>query len=192
MNSIEQITASVKQCQMCELAQYRNNAVAGEGPSDAEFMFIGEAPGKEEDLAGRPFVGRSGELLSMALEKLSLHRSSVFITNIVKCRPTVDNLKQKDRPPQPVEINSCLPYLEKQIDLMKPRSIITLGSVATRTLLGTKTPISKLRGSGYLYRGVNLYPCFHPSYILRNGGINSTVAKTFISDLHRAIADPVV
>jgi uracil-DNA glycosylase family 4 len=152
----------VLSCRRCQLAGTRKNVVFGEGSPRAELMFVGEAPGGDEDKQGRPFVGRAGQLLTKIIESIGLKREEVFICNILKCRPP-DN-----RNPLPGEIAMCLPYLVKQIELIKPKVICALGKFAAQTLLNTDTPISRLRGKFYDYRGIRLMPTYHPAYLLRN------------------------
>ena len=149
-------------CHKCHLDSTRTNVVFGEGNPDAELMFIGEAPGRDEDLQARPFVGRAGQLLTKIIESIALRREDVYIANILKCRPP-DN-----RNPFPGEIISCSPYLEKQIELINPKVICALGKFAAQTLLKTETPISGLRGNFHDYKGIKVMPTFHPAYLLRN------------------------
>ncbi|MFH1552516.1 MAG: uracil-DNA glycosylase [Candidatus Omnitrophota bacterium] len=149
-------------CRHCALARTRTNVVFGEGSPRAELMFIGEAPGSEEDKQARPFVGRAGQLLTKIIESIGFKREDVFIANILKCRPP------GNRNPLPGEIETCSPYLIKQIELMKPKVICALGKFAAQTLLDTDTPISKLRGIFRDYHGIKLMPTYHPAYLLRN------------------------
>ncbi|HEB75740.1 MAG TPA: uracil-DNA glycosylase, partial [Nitrospirae bacterium] len=128
----------------------------------ARLMFVGEAPGEQEDLQGRPFVGKAGELLTRLIEKMGFGRDGVYIANTVKCRPP------GNRNPLDDEIAACMPFLERQIEIIGPRVIMTLGSVATRALLGDVGSISKARGKTFRYRGIPVVPTFHPSYLLRN------------------------
>lgn len=159
LNTLEK---EVAKCQRCELSTTRTNVVFGEGNPGADLMFIGEAPGGDEDKQGRPFVGRAGQLLTKIIESIGLKREEVFIGNILKCRPP------GNRNPMPEEIAMCSPYLLKQIDLIKPRVICALGKFAAQTLLNTETPISRLRGKFYDYHGIKLMPTYHPAYLLRN------------------------
>ena len=152
----------IEGCGKCRLAAGRSTIVFGEGNPRAALMFIGEAPGREEDRQGRPFVGDAGKLLTSLIEKMGFKRTDVFIANIVKCRP------EGNRDPEEDEIAACLPYLERQIEIVAPRVIMALGRVAAQTLLGTTVPISKLRGRFFEYKGVPLMPTFHPAYLLRN------------------------
>lgn len=159
---IEVLIKDVNSCKECELHKTRRNVVFGAGSTKAELMFVGEAPGMEEDLQGLPFVGRAGQLLTKIIEAMGFQRKDVYIANVLKCRPP-DN-----RNPLPAEILTCERYLIKQIELIKPRVICALGKFAAQTLLRTETPISKLRGHFQDYHGVMLMPTFHPAYLLRN------------------------
>lgn len=148
----------------CQLCRTRTNLVFGSGNPNAELMFVGEAPGRDEDLQGLPFVGRAGQLLTKIVESIGLKRSEVYICNILKCRPP-DN-----RTPFPTEILACEPYLNRQINIIKPKAICALGKFAAQTLLKVQTPITQLRGRFYDYDGIKLIPTFHPAYLLRNPG----------------------
>ena len=159
---LEIVKEELKDCRRCKLYKERNHIVFGEGNEDARLMLIGEAPGHEEDLQGRPFVGAAGHLLDNMLKAINLSRREVYIANIVKCRPP------QNRKPERDEIEACKPFLLKQIDIIKPSIICTLGSTATQTLLEAKTPITKLRGHIYDFSGIKLIPTFHPAYLLRN------------------------
>ena len=152
----------VEQCTLCRLCEERTNAVYGEGNDDADILFVGEGPGRDEDLQGRPFVGRAGQLLTKIIEAMGHKRSDVYIANIVKCRPP------NNRNPLPDEIQHCFPYLLRQIKAIKPRVICTLGKFASQTLLNTETTISSLRGKFHDFNGINLMPTFHPAFLLRN------------------------
>jgi uracil-DNA glycosylase family 4 len=155
-------------CIRCPLSQGRTTVVFGEGDPHAGLMVVGEAPGREEDLQGRPFVGRSGQLLDkLLLEEAGLARSQVYIANVVKCRPP------NNRDPLPGEIDSCRPYLDQQVSLIGPAVILTLGNFSTRCLLTTTEGITKLRGRTYPYPGAPgtvIVPTFHPAAALRGGG----------------------
>ncbi len=161
-DSISAITDEIAACTLCALHKTRNRTVPGQGNPSPEIMFVGEAPGADEDAQGLAFVGRAGKLLTRMLENLGLSREEVFIANILKCRPP-DN-----RTPLPDEIELCRPYLERQIKLLKPKAIVALGGTAVRGLLGDETPISKIRGRWMTYQNTPLMPTFHPSYLLRN------------------------
>lgn len=160
---LDAVNAQVRVCVKCPLAKGRTNTVFGVGDPDARIMFIGEGPGAEEDRRGEPFVGRAGQLLTDMIEKgMNLRRADVYIANIVKCRPP------GNRDPEPVEVESCEPYLKRQIAIIQPEVICALGRVAAQTLLKTTTPISSLRGEFHTYEGIPLLPTFHPAYLLRN------------------------
>jgi DNA polymerase len=150
------------ECRRCPLGDLRTNFVFGVGNPNATVMFVGEAPGRDEDLQGEPFVGRAGKLLNKILESIGFQREDVYIANILKCRPP------GNRDPQPSEIASCEPILGRQITLIRPLILCTLGAFAARTLLDTKQGISRLRGRVHSYRGVPLIPTYHPAALLRN------------------------
>lgn len=169
--TLDALSQKVKICNLCKLATTRTQTVFGEGNPHAHLMFIGEAPGKDEDSTGRPFVGRAGQLLTRIIENgLKLRREDVYIANIVKCRPTLDGLGKRDRPPEKEEVAACAPYLKEQIRLIKPQVIVTLGNPATRHLLDTTLGITALRGKWALYESIAVMPTYHPSFLLRNGG----------------------
>ncbi len=171
-------------CVKCKLAITRNTVVFGEGNPHAKIMFIGEGPGNQEDLEGRPFVGRAGQLLTRIIENgMKIPRSDVFITNIVKCRPSVDMAMKKDRPPDKDEVVACSPYLLRQIEILSPRVIVTLGSPSTKFLLQTNLGITQLRGKWHSFRGIPVMPTYHPSYVLRNGGDSSPLKKDVWHDI---------
>jgi len=159
--SLEEIRAEMGDCRRCKLYAGRTHLVFGDGPPDARLMFIGEAPGADEDLQGVPFVGEAGQLLNRMLNNLGLHREEVYIANVVKSRPP------KNRDPEPDEIAACLPFLENQIRAIRPQVIVILGRIAAHALLGTKEPITRLRGRWQRYRDIRVMPTFHPSYLLR-------------------------
>lgn len=163
--TLDALRAHIGDCQRCKLAGGRTNLVFGVGNPNADLMFVGEGPGADEDQQGEPFVGRAGQLLTEIITKgMKLRREDVYIANVVKCRPP------GNRNPEPDEIASCMPFLARQIDLVQPRVIVALGTFAVQTLLGIKTPISRLRGQWHEYRGVKLMPTFHPAYLLRTPG----------------------
>ena len=156
------LAAQVATCEKCKLCKTRTNTVFGDGNEKAELMFIGEGPGEEEDKSGFPFVGKSGQLLSKMLDTcLGLTRDQIYIANIVKCRPP------ENRDPEPEEVLACIGYLTKQIQLVKPKVIVTLGRVASQTLLATDEKIGKLRGMKHEFDGIVVVPTWHPSYLLR-------------------------
>ena len=150
------------QCQMCPLSKARKNVVFGDGSRSAKLMFIGEAPGHEEDKEGKPFVGEAGTLLTKIIEAMGLKREDVYICNILKCRPP------NNRNPLPEETSKCIDYLYAQIEYIKPEILCGLGKVATQTLLDTKISISRLRGEWHEFRGIRFMPTYHPAYLLRN------------------------
>lgn len=152
----------IQGCVRCSLSVKRKNIVFGSGNPQADLVLVGEAPGREEDEKGYPFVGEAGRLLEKILFAMNLTREDVYICNVIKCRPP------QNRDPQTDEINSCEPFLKQQLDIIKPKLIIALGRFATQTLLQTKAPISRLRGHWHEYEGVPLMPTFHPAYLLRN------------------------
>lgn len=152
----------LKDCKRCVLAKGRTNLVFGEGNPGADLMFVGEGPGADEDAQGLPFVGRAGQLLTKIIEAMGYKRSDVYIANIVKCRPP------NNRAPEPEEINACMPFLLRQIEAIKPKVIICLGSVAMQSLLGTAEKISQVRGKMREFHGIELMPTYHPAYLLRN------------------------
>lgn len=169
--SLDILKAKALACTLCILATTRTQVVFGEGNENARLMFIGEGPGKDEDTSGRPFVGRAGQLLTRIIENgLKLRREDVYIANIVKCRPTVDGLGKRDRPPEPTEVTACSPYLIEQIQHIKPEVIVTLGNPSTRFLLKTGEGITRLRGKWHDFQGIAVMPTYHPSFLLRNGG----------------------
>lgn len=160
--SLRELREEIGDCQRCKLSKERKNIVFGEGNPSAPIMFIGEAPGGEEDIQGRPFVGEAGKVLTNLITKMGFQRQKLYIGNIVKCRPPLN------RDPEEDEINTCLPFIKQQIEIISPKVIISLGRISAHTLIGTKTPISKLRGRFYSYEGIPLMPTFHPAYLLRN------------------------
>lgn len=181
---LAEVSAAVAHCTRCRLATTRTRTVFGEGSAYAEVLFIGEGPGRQEDLQGRPFVGRAGELLTRIIEKgMGLSRSEVYIANIAKCRPTVDLKFERDRPPEPDEVAACAPYLLRQIELIRPKVIVTLGGPSTKFLLKTEVGITRLRGRWADFQGIPVMPTFHPSYVLRNGGEQSPLRKDVWHDI---------
>ncbi len=163
--SLEQLRSAIGDCQRCKLAPGRTHLVFGVGNPKAAVMFVGEGPGRDEDLQGEPFVGRAGQLLTDIITKgMGLKREDVYIANVVKCRPP------ENRNPEPDEIESCEPFLLKQIQLIRPRVIVGLGKFAVQTLLKSKVPITRLRGTWHDYHGIKLMPTLHPAYLLRNPG----------------------
>jgi uracil-DNA glycosylase family 4 len=161
--NLEELRAAIGDCQRCKLCSGRTHLVFGVGNPQAKLMFVGEGPGRDEDLQGEPFVGRAGQLLTDIITKgMGLLRADVYIANVVKCRPP------ENRNPEPDEVAACEPFLKKQIDLIRPQIIVGLGKFAVQTLLQSKVPISRLRGNWHSYHGIKLMPTFHPAYLLRN------------------------
>ncbi len=162
VNSLEEFNSQISSCKKCPLGETRKNFVFGVGNPNAEIMLIGEAPGADEDEQGEPFVGRAGQLLNNILKAVSLERSEVYICNILKCRPP------NNRDPLVSEMELCTPYLEKQIELIKPKFIICLGRIAAQWLLKTNDGLNKLRQQVFQYRGASLLVTYHPAALLRN------------------------
>ncbi|MDI6726628.1 MAG: uracil-DNA glycosylase [Smithellaceae bacterium] len=156
-------------CGRCPLARGRRNIVFGEGHEQAQLVFVGEAPGADEDMQGLPFVGRAGQLLTKIIVAMGLTRGDVYICNLLKCRPP------GNRNPKEEEIAACEPFLIKQLAALRPKVICTLGSFATNTLLRNEAPISVLRGHFHSYQGIKLMPTYHPAYLLRNPGAKKQV-----------------
>jgi len=156
------VRAELGECTRCPLCEGRNRIVFGDGNPDAELMFVGEGPGEQEDRRGLPFVGRAGELLTRMIERgMGIPRTEVYICNIVKCRPP------GNRTPLAHEVSACRPFLDRQIDAVRPRVIVTLGKPAGSLLLGRDIAITRVRGSWHEYRGIPVMPTFHPAYLLR-------------------------
>jgi DNA polymerase len=156
-------------CAKCpHLASSRKNVVFGVGSIDAQLMFVGEAPGADEDEKGEPFVGRAGQLLTKIIQATGLERKDVYIANILKCRPDTPGQSAGNRKPTADEMATCIPYLHEQIDLIRPKVIVALGATAVEGLLGKTLGITKLRGGWKTYRGTPLMPTYHPAYLLRN------------------------
>ncbi|MCX5811713.1 MAG: uracil-DNA glycosylase [Proteobacteria bacterium] len=164
MPTLQLLQKTVKQCGKCSLADTRKKVVFGEGSNKARLVFIGEAPGEEEDIQGRPFVGRAGKLLDKMIEGIGLRREEVYICNVLKCRPP-DN-----RDPKPNEAEVCKHYLISQLEIISPKIICTLGKHAYNTLLGVDESIIRIRGTLTRYKGIKLLPTYHPSFLLRNAG----------------------
>jgi len=162
-DTLPMVRAEIGDCTRCKLHKLgRRQIVFGVGNPNADLMFVGEAPGRDEDIQGEPFVGRAGQLLTKIIEAIGLQRGDVYIANVIKCRPP------ENRNPEQDEVDTCEPFLFQQIDIIKPKVIVALGTFAARALLRTLDPISRLRGRIYEYRGAKLIPTFHPAYLLRN------------------------
>ncbi len=168
-------------CRLCPLCRLRTNAVPGEGNRAAELMFVGEAPGRDEDLQGRPFVGRAGKLLRKIIAAMKFREEEVFITNVVKCRPPENRTPHRD------EVKACSPYLVRQIGLIRPRVIVTLGKSPTEFFVPSRLGMSALRGKFREYQGISLMPTFHPSYLIRNEG-NRELKRMVWEDMKQVMA----
>jgi DNA polymerase len=163
--TLAEVKALVDTCRLCPLCETRTKTAFSDGDDQARLMFVGEAPGRDEDLQGVPFVGRAGQLLTKMIEAIQLKREDVYIANVLKCRPP------ENRTPIPTEVEKCLPYLEQQIALVKPDLIVALGLSAAQGLLGTKASMGALRGRTFEYKGVPLVATYHPAALLRNPGL---------------------
>jgi uracil-DNA glycosylase family 4 len=178
--TLSEIREDIGDCTRCKLhAQGRKQIVFGVGNPNADLMFVGEAPGADEDVQGVPFVGRAGQLLTKMIEAMGFKRDEVYIANVIKCRPP------ENRNPDPDEVATCEPFLFKQIETIQPKVIVALGSFAAKTLLKTQDPISRLRGRVYAYHGAKLIPTFHPSFLLRS----PNQKKYAWEDLKRALTE---
>jgi uracil-DNA glycosylase family 4 len=160
--SLDEVRTGMGECTLCKLHKGRHTIVFGVGNPDARLMFVGEAPGEDEDLKGEPFVGKAGQLLTKMIEAMGLRREDVYICNTVKCRPP------NNRNPEPDELAACEPFLKAQLAAVKPEVIVTLGKFAAQALLRDQTPITRLRGQWREYEGVPVMPTFHPAYLLRS------------------------
>lgn len=177
--TLQDIRADIGDCIRCKLHQGRNKIVFGDGSPQARLLFIGEGPGRDEDMQGLPFVGRAGKLLTQMIEAMGLLRSDVYICNVVKCRPPENRAPEKD------EVAACSPFLFRQIDLVAPQVIVCLGSIAAQTILETTRGISQFRGQWLEFRGRKLMATYHPAYLLRNPAARSEVWK----DLQKVMAE---
>ncbi len=186
---MEELRETIGNCTRCKLHKTRTTIVFGEGNPSARIMFIGEGPGRDEDIQGRPFVGRAGQLLTAIIEKgMRLKRSDVYIANVVKCRPTENLQFIKDRPPDEEERSACGRFLLKQIEIIAPEVIITLGNPSTQFLLKIKQGITKARGNWFFYNDIPVMPTYHPSYILRNGDESSPLKRDVWEDIKMVLA----
>lgn len=175
MIPLQQFYEEIKDCQKCGLARTRTHLVFGEGNPNAQILFVGEAPGFHEDQQGRPFVGAAGKLLSELLATIGLRREDVYIANVLKCRPP------ENRNPEPIEIESCMPHLWKQIELIKPKVVCTLGNFATQTILGKKVGITKVRGQHFQVKSFFVFPMLHPAAALHQGGMQPALREDFVN-----------
>jgi DNA polymerase len=182
-SSFDELRTTALGCTRCDLSLTRTQVVFGVGSREADLVFVGEGPGAEEDRQGIPFVGRAGQLLTRLIEGIGLTRADVYIANVVKCRPP------GNRDPLPVEIESCRPYLDGQLELIDPVVVVTLGNFATKLLLETKDGITKLRGREFPFRDHTVViPALHPSAVLRNGGAALAQARADFVTIKRALA----
>ncbi|MBC8174776.1 MAG: uracil-DNA glycosylase [Candidatus Marinimicrobia bacterium] len=163
----------ISDCQECHLSQTRTNLVFGVGSEQADLVFVGEAPGRDEDLQGEPFVGRAGQLLDRILRAIQLSRKDVYICNVLKCRPP------KNRTPTTDEIDTCMPFLEKQLELIQPKLIVALGATAVHSLLNINSPLKKLRSQLWNWRGYDLVVTYHPAALLRNARLKPAAWEDF-------------
>jgi len=170
---LDHLCQKMKDCRLCTLHENRKQVVFGAGRCDAEVMFVGEAPGHHEDIRGLPFVGAAGRLLEELLTSIELRREDVYVTNVNKCRPL------ENRTPTAEEIESCKPYLYRQLEIIKPRIVCSLGSNATRTLLGKPVSISKVRGRSFRVNGCHIFPTFHPAAALHLGTRRGELREDF-------------
>jgi DNA polymerase len=163
VDALAALRLDIGDCTRCKLhTMGRTQVVFGVGNPNADLMFVGEAPGADEDIHGIPFIGRAGQLLTKIIEAIGMTREDVYIANVIKCRPP------QNRNPEPDEVETCEPFLFRQIDIIQPKVIVALGKFGAQTLLRTLDPISRLRGRVFEYRGAKLIPTFHPAYLLRN------------------------
>jgi uracil-DNA glycosylase family 4 len=167
--TLDGIRGDLGECVRCSLGKGRTNLVFGVGDPHASLVFVGEAPGRDEDLQGEPFVGEAGQLLTKIIQAMGLERRQVYICNVLKCRPP------NNRNPLPTEIEQCHPFLLRQLKAIGPGAIVALGTFAAQTLLQTREPISKLRGHFHDYHGIPLMPTFHPAFLLRNAAMKREV-----------------
>jgi DNA polymerase len=177
-DTLELIRENLGECTRCRLHEQRNKIVFGVGNPRAELVFVGEGPGRDEDLQGFPFVGRAGKLLTQMIEAMGLRREDVYICNVVKCRPP------ENRKPEDDEVATCSPFLFRQLDVISPKAIVCLGGTAAQALLKTQDPISRFRGNWFDYRNTKLMATYHPAYLLRNPAAKGDVWK----DLQKVMA----
>jgi len=175
------IERQVRECRLCPLHKLRTHAVPGEGNWEAELMFIGEAPGRDEDEQGRPFVGRAGQLLRKIVAAMTFREDEVYITNVVKCRPPENRVPHRD------EAETCFPYLVRQIELIRPKVIVTLGKTPTEHFVPGRAGMGELRGRFGDYQGIPVMPTFHPSYLIRNEG-NRELRRMVWEDMQKVMA----
>ncbi len=170
---LKQYYEEIKDCQLCDLSKTKTHLVFGEGNPHAHIVFVGEAPGNHEDLQGKPFVGAAGKILTQLLESIGLKRDDIFIANVLKCRPP------ENRNPKPEEIETCIPHLWKQLEIIRPKVVCTLGNFATQTLLGQKVGISKVRGQYFQVQNSFVFPMYHPAACLHQGRLREVLKEDF-------------
>ncbi|MGH9732612.1 MAG: uracil-DNA glycosylase [Candidatus Acidiferrales bacterium] len=169
-DTLERIREDIgENCRRCKLCEQRNKIVFGAGHPKAELVFVGEGPGHDEDMQGLPFVGRAGKLLTQMIEAMGLRRDDVYIANVVKCRPP------QNRAPEPDEIETCSPFLYRQLAVIRPKAVVCLGAIAFQSLTGTKPSMSRIRGQWLEFRGIPLLATYHPAYLLRNPNAKADV-----------------
>jgi DNA polymerase len=173
MSALSELHKEIRHCQKCELARYRNQAVPGEGAEDTDIMFIGEAPGWHEDQSGRPFVGPAGKFLEELLSLINLNRQQVYIANVIKCRP------QENRDPLPQEMLTCRPWLERQIELIRPQIIVTLGRYSMALFFPQKS-IGKIHGTAEKHDGIIYYAMYHPAAALHQQSLRETIKRDML------------
>ena len=178
-DDFEALRLETHNCAQCRLAGSRTNVVFGVGDPNADVMFIGEAPGRDEDLQGEPFVGRAGQLLTDIIKAMKLSREQVYIANVIKCRPP------ENRNPEPDELDACRPFIRRQVALIKPKVIVTLGRFGLQSLTEKAYGISSVRGQWLEYEGIKLMPTYHPAYLLRN----PAAKKEVWADMKKVMAE---
>lgn len=183
VETLEEIRSDLGECTRCRLCEGRKNLVFGVGSPDADLVIVGEAPGRDEDIQGDPFVGRAGQLLNRMLTAIGLSRDEVYICNVIKCRPP------ENRNPMPDEVETCEPFLIRQLKSLRPKVILAMGKFAAQTLLQTEERISKLRGQFHEYQGIPVMPTFHPAYLLRNQSSKRVVWED-LQKVHKALGLP--
>jgi uracil-DNA glycosylase len=179
ISNLESLAAEAHDCTKCKLAGTRTQVVFGTGNPNADLMFIGEAPGRDEDLQGKPFVGRAGQLLTDIVKAMKLSRDDVYIANVIKCRPP------ENRNPEPDELDECRPYIRRQVELIQPKVIVTLGKFALQSLTGKAHAVSAARGQWTEYEGIKVMPTYHPAYLLRT----PSAKKDVWNDMKKVMAE---
>ena len=183
VETLEEIRSNLGECTRCGLCEGRKNIVFGVGNPDADLVIVGEAPGRDEDIQAEPFVGRSGQLLNRMLEAIGLSREDIYICNVIKCRPP------ENRNPTPNEVETCEPFLIRQLKSLRPKVILAMGKFAAQTLLQTEERISRIRGNFHEYHGIPVMPTFHPAYLLRNQSQKRVVWED-LQKVHQALGLP--